>query len=242
MVESAFREALDMARNFKPSGDPQQILAKQGEMARKAFDAAIDHTKQIAEQVSRSQAEAMKIASDRIVASIAELRAKYREGRKGGQTEVLSSVRQFTCGETVYAVSGAETLRAAQRSEHDGCLRQMKDESDGRGRLHARRGERVCGFARSALEFHQCRRKQAPRVDGRTCDLRAPSPSRSFAFSFTRSPVVSVSCTRWIRRFAAALVNGNKLVLFARKLPFWAACFRVGSVHSDEDLPLAPPA
>src|SRR5208283_5552962 len=34
MVESAFREALDMARNFKPSGDPQQILAKQGEMAR----------------------------------------------------------------------------------------------------------------------------------------------------------------------------------------------------------------
>ena len=26
MIESAFREALDMARNFKPSGDPQQIL------------------------------------------------------------------------------------------------------------------------------------------------------------------------------------------------------------------------
>jgi len=33
MVESAFREALDMARNFKPSGDPQQILAKQSEMS-----------------------------------------------------------------------------------------------------------------------------------------------------------------------------------------------------------------
>ena len=79
MVESAFREALDMARNFKPSGDPQQILAKQSEMARKAFDAAIDHTKQIADQVSKSQAEALKIASDRIVASIAELRASFEK-------------------------------------------------------------------------------------------------------------------------------------------------------------------
>ena len=80
MVESAFREALDMARNFKPSGDPQQILAKQSELARKAFDAAIDHTREIAEQVRKSNAEALKIASDRIVASIAELRASIEQG------------------------------------------------------------------------------------------------------------------------------------------------------------------
>ncbi len=79
MVESAFREALDMARNFKPSGDPQQILAKQSELARKAFDAAIDHTREIAEQVRKSNAEALKIASDRIVASIAELRASVEQ-------------------------------------------------------------------------------------------------------------------------------------------------------------------
>ena len=81
MIESAFREALDTARNFKPSGDPQQILAKQSEMARKAFDAAIDHTREIAEQVRKSNAEALKIASDRIVASIAELRASFEEVR-----------------------------------------------------------------------------------------------------------------------------------------------------------------
>ena len=82
MVESAFREALDMARNFKPSGDPQQILAKQSEMARKAFDAAIDHTKQVADQVGKSQAEALKIATDRIVASIAELRASFEKAER----------------------------------------------------------------------------------------------------------------------------------------------------------------
>ena len=81
MIESAFREALDTARNFKPSGDPQQILAKQSEMARKAFDAAIDHTREIAEQVRKSNAEALKIASDKIVASIAELRASFEEVR-----------------------------------------------------------------------------------------------------------------------------------------------------------------
>ena len=79
MIESAFREALDMARNFKPSGDAQQILAKQSEMARKAFDAAIDHTRQVAEQVSKSNAEALKIASDRIVESIAEIRASFEK-------------------------------------------------------------------------------------------------------------------------------------------------------------------
>ncbi len=79
MIESAFREALDMARNFKPSGDPQQIFAKQSELVRKAFDAAIDHTREIAEQVRKSNAEALKIASDRIVASIAELRASVEQ-------------------------------------------------------------------------------------------------------------------------------------------------------------------
>ncbi len=81
MVESAFREALDMARNFKPSGDPQQMLAKQSELARKAFDAAIDHTREIAEQVRKSNADALKIASDRIVASIAELRASFEQAK-----------------------------------------------------------------------------------------------------------------------------------------------------------------
>ena len=79
MIESAFREALDMARNFTPSGDPQQIFAKQSELVRKAFDAAIDHTREIAEQVRKSNAEALKIASDRIVASIAELRASVEQ-------------------------------------------------------------------------------------------------------------------------------------------------------------------
>ena len=78
MIDTA-SVALVMARNFKPSGDPQQILAKQSEMARKAFDAAIDHTRQIADQVSGSSAEALKIASDRIVESIAEIRASFEQ-------------------------------------------------------------------------------------------------------------------------------------------------------------------
>jgi len=78
MIDAA-SVALVMARNFKPSGDPQQILAKQSEMARKAFDAAIDHTRQMADQVSESSAEALKIASDRIVESIAEIRASFEQ-------------------------------------------------------------------------------------------------------------------------------------------------------------------
>ncbi len=84
MIDTA-SVALVMARNFKPSGDQQQILAKQSEMARKALDAAIDHTRQTADQVSESSAEALKIASDRIVESIAEIRASFEKA--GGSSK-----------------------------------------------------------------------------------------------------------------------------------------------------------
>jgi phasin family protein len=84
MIDTA-SVALAMARNMKPSGDQQQTLAKQSEMARMALDAAIDHTRQIADQVSESSAEALKIASDRIVESIAEIRASFEKA--GGSSK-----------------------------------------------------------------------------------------------------------------------------------------------------------
>ena len=59
MIDTA-SVALTMARKMKPSGDQQQTLAKQSEMARMALDAAIDHTRQIADQVSESSAEALE--------------------------------------------------------------------------------------------------------------------------------------------------------------------------------------
>jgi phasin family protein len=84
MIDTASM-ALAMARKMKPSGDQQQTLARQSDMARMALDAAIDHTRQIADQVTESSAEALKIASDRVVESIAEIRASFEKA--GGSSK-----------------------------------------------------------------------------------------------------------------------------------------------------------
>ena len=77
MIEAAFREALDMARDFKPGANAQEMLAKQGDLARKAFDSAISNTRDIAERVQKSNAEVFKIMGDRIAESIAEIRKSF---------------------------------------------------------------------------------------------------------------------------------------------------------------------
>ncbi len=77
MVEGAFRNALDTVREFKPTGNAQEAIAKQTELARKAFDATINNARDIAELVKKSNADAFKIIGDRITAGVAEIRGKF---------------------------------------------------------------------------------------------------------------------------------------------------------------------
>src|SRR5438876_8892048 len=49
IIETAFHETQAMVRDFKPTGNPQEVFAKQTEFARKAFDATIQNTRDIAE-------------------------------------------------------------------------------------------------------------------------------------------------------------------------------------------------
>ena len=77
MVEGAFRNALDTVREFKPTGNAQEAVAKQTELARKAFDATIANAREIAELVKKSNADAFKIIGDRITAGVAEIRGKF---------------------------------------------------------------------------------------------------------------------------------------------------------------------
>ena len=44
-----------MAKDFKPTGSPQEILTKQTEFAKKAMEAAIANTRDIAELVQKSE-------------------------------------------------------------------------------------------------------------------------------------------------------------------------------------------
>lgn len=75
MIESTFKDALAMASDLKPAADPQQLLAKQSDALERALNSAVGATHEIADQVHKSSAEALKLATDRITESFREVRA-----------------------------------------------------------------------------------------------------------------------------------------------------------------------
>ena len=82
-IESAFREAVEMARSVKLTGDPKELLAKQTEAVNRALDAAVGNTREVAERIQKANADAFKVVADRITESIAEVRQSFRSGATG---------------------------------------------------------------------------------------------------------------------------------------------------------------
>jgi phasin family protein len=80
IVEAALRDAVEMVREFKPSGSPQDIVTKQSELARKVFDAALKNSQEIAELVRKTSTEAFKTIADRITESMSEIRGNIQRG------------------------------------------------------------------------------------------------------------------------------------------------------------------
>jgi phasin family protein len=74
IVEAAFKETSAMVRDFHPTGDPQAILAKQKDYAKRAFELTMQNTRDIAELTKKTTTEATTIIQDRLRASLTELR------------------------------------------------------------------------------------------------------------------------------------------------------------------------
>lgn len=74
IFEAAMKDMAEMAQSYKPGGNPQDVIAKQAEFAKKAMEAAIANTKDIAELVQKSSTEAFKIVQDRMKESYEEIR------------------------------------------------------------------------------------------------------------------------------------------------------------------------
>lgn len=74
IAQAAFTEVTALVQDFKPTGNPQEVIAKQTEFARKAFEAAMQHTRDIADLIQKSGAEATKIVQDRLRESLEEIR------------------------------------------------------------------------------------------------------------------------------------------------------------------------
>jgi phasin family protein len=73
IVGKAIRETCTMVRNFELES-PRDAAAKQAEFARKAFEAALRNTRDVAELVQNSSADALKIIQDRMQQSCEEIR------------------------------------------------------------------------------------------------------------------------------------------------------------------------
>jgi phasin family protein len=75
ILEAAVKDTTEMAKDFKPTGSPQEILAKQAEFAKKTMEAAIANTRDIAELVQKSSTEAVSIIQARMRESYEEIRS-----------------------------------------------------------------------------------------------------------------------------------------------------------------------
>ena len=75
IMTAAIKDVTEHAKSYQPGGDPQDVMAKQAEFARKAMEAAIANTRDIAALVQKSSGEAFQIVQDRMKESYAEIRS-----------------------------------------------------------------------------------------------------------------------------------------------------------------------
>jgi phasin family protein len=74
IIEAAFKETSVMVSDFRPTGDPKAILAKQQDYAKRAFELTMQNTRDIAELTKKTTTDATAIIQDRLRASLTELR------------------------------------------------------------------------------------------------------------------------------------------------------------------------
>jgi phasin family protein len=79
IFEAAMKDMAEMVQSYKPGGNPQDVMAKQAQFAKKAMEAAIANTKDIAELVQKSSTEALKIVQDRMKESYEEIRTSVEK-------------------------------------------------------------------------------------------------------------------------------------------------------------------
>ncbi|HTR86338.1 MAG TPA: TIGR01841 family phasin [Reyranella sp.] len=75
IFEATMNHVTEMAKEYKPTGAPQEVFAKHTEFASKMMEAAISNTRDVAELVQKSGADALKILHDRMHESYDEIRS-----------------------------------------------------------------------------------------------------------------------------------------------------------------------
>ena len=75
IFEGVMKDVAVMVQGYKPIGPPHEVFAKQSEFARKAMEAAMANTRDIAQLAQKSGGEALAIIQERMRESYDEIRA-----------------------------------------------------------------------------------------------------------------------------------------------------------------------
>ncbi len=79
MVQNAMHEITRMAQNYQTPGNPQDLMTKQAEFARRSFETTLKNASEVADLVRKSSTESLEVLRDRIKDAMAEIRASYEK-------------------------------------------------------------------------------------------------------------------------------------------------------------------
>jgi len=79
MMQDVLREITDMAQNYRAPGNPQELMTKQAEFARKTFETALKNAGEVAGMARKSGTESIEILRERIKDAMAEIRSGYEK-------------------------------------------------------------------------------------------------------------------------------------------------------------------
>jgi len=77
MVQEALGEITRLAQNYQAPGNPQELMTKQVDFARRSFETTLKNAGEVADLVRKSGTESIEILRDRIRDAMAEIRAGY---------------------------------------------------------------------------------------------------------------------------------------------------------------------
>lgn len=77
MLQATLQEITEMAQTFGSSGNPQELVSKQADFARKSFEAAVRNAGEVSELVKKSNTDSIEILRARIRESMKEVRESF---------------------------------------------------------------------------------------------------------------------------------------------------------------------
>jgi phasin family protein len=81
ILQDTMSEITDMAQSYRAPGNPQEMMAKQADFARRSFETAIKNASEVAEIVKKSGTESVEILRERIRETMEEIRKGYEKNR-----------------------------------------------------------------------------------------------------------------------------------------------------------------